>query len=173
MLLAEISMAKELIVEVTDKLLDILPQSRIFKPFFSLIPCSEICSRPFSTSIRLNSKNWGIWLSSSSSMTKRTSHCSVQFSHSVVSNSLWPHGLEHASLPSPSRTSELAQTHVHRVHDAIQPSHLLSSPSPPAFNLFQHQGIFQWVSSSHQVAKVLEFQLQHWFFQWVFRTDFL
>ena len=56
---------------------------------------------------------------------------------------------------------ELAQTHVHRVGDAIQPSHPLSSPSPPAFNLFQHQGLFQGVSSSNQVAKVLEFQLQH------------
>ena len=56
---------------------------------------------------------------------------------------------------------ELAQTHVHRVNDAIQPSHPLSSPSPPTFNLFQHQGLFQSVSSSHQVAKVLEFQLQH------------
>ena len=55
---------------------------------------------------------------------------------------------------------ELTQTHVHRVGDAIQPSHPLSSPSP-AFNLSQHQGLFQWVSSSHQVAKVLEFQLQH------------
>ena len=52
---------------------------------------------------------------------------------------------------------ELAQTHVHRVSDAIQPSHPLSSPSPPAFNLSQHQGLFQWVSSSHQVVKVLEF----------------
>ena len=52
--------------------------------------------------------------------------------------------------------SELAQTHVHRVGDAIQPSHPLSSPSPPAFNLSQHQGLFQWVGSSHQVAKVLE-----------------
>ena len=56
---------------------------------------------------------------------------------------------------------ELTQTHVHRVGDAIQPSHILSSPSPPAFNLSQHQGLFQWVSSSHQVAKVMEFQLQH------------
>ena len=56
---------------------------------------------------------------------------------------------------------ELAQTHVHRVSDTIQPSHPLSSPSPPAFNLSQHQGLFQWVSSLHQVAKVLEFQLQH------------
>ena len=68
---------------------------------------------------------------------------------------------------------ELAQTHVHWIGDAIQPSHPLSSPSPPAFNLSQHQGLFKWVSSSHQVAKVLEFQLQHQSFQWIFRTDFL
>ena len=56
---------------------------------------------------------------------------------------------------------ELTQTNVHRVSDAIQPSHPLSSPSPPAPNLSQHQGLFQWVNSSHEVAKVLEFQLQH------------
>ena len=68
---------------------------------------------------------------------------------------------------------ELAQTHVHWVGDAIQPYHPLSSPSPPAFNLSQHQGLFQWVSSLHQVTKVLEFQLQHQSFQWIFRTDFL
>ena len=60
--------------------------------------------------------------------------------------------------------AELAQTHAHQVGDVIQPSHPLSSPSPPAFNLSQHQGLFQWVSSSHQVAKVLEIQLQHQFF---------
>ena len=68
---------------------------------------------------------------------------------------------------------ELAQSHIHRVGDAIQPSHPLSSPSPPAFILSQYHGLFQWVSSSHQVAKVLEFQLQHQSFQWIFRTDFL
>ena len=51
--------------------------------------------------------------------------------------------------------------------------HPLLSPSPPAFNLSQHQGLFQWISSSHQVAKVLEFQLQHQSLQWTFRTDFL
>ena len=62
---------------------------------------------------------------------------------------------------------------IHRVGDAIQPAHPLSSPSPPAFNLSQHQGIFQWVSSLHQVAKVLEFQLQHQSFQSISRTDFL
>ena len=68
---------------------------------------------------------------------------------------------------------ELAQTHVHRVGNAIQLSHPLLSPSLPAFNLSQHQGLFQWVNSSHQVAKVLEFQLQHPSCQWIFRTDFL
>jgi len=61
--------------------------------------------------------------------------------------------------------SQLAQTHVHRVGDAIQPSHPPLSLSPPAFNLSQHQGVFQRVSSLHQVAKVLEFQLQHQSFQ--------
>ena len=68
---------------------------------------------------------------------------------------------------------ELAQTHVHWVNDAIQPSRPLLSPSPPTFNPSQHQGLFQWVSSSHQVAKVLELQLQHQSFQWIFRVDFL
>ena len=76
-------------------------------------------------------------------------------------------------LPVHRQLLELAQTHVHRVSDAIQPSHLLLSPSPPAFNLSQHQGFFQWVSSSHQVAKALELQLQHQSFQWIFRTDLL
>ena len=65
------------------------------------------------------------------------------------------------------------QTHVHQAGDAIQPSHPLLSPSPPAFNPSQHQGLFKWVSSSHQVDKILEFQLQHQSFQWIFRTDFL
>ena len=68
---------------------------------------------------------------------------------------------------------EPTHTHVHCVGDALQPSHPLSSPSPPTFNLFQHQGLFKWVSSLHQVAKVLEFKLQHQSFQWIFRTDFL
>ena len=77
------------------------------------------------------------------------------------------------NMPGHHQLSELTQTHVHWVSDAIQPSHPLSSPSPPTFNLSQHQGLFQGVSSSHQVAKVLEFQLQHQSFQWIFRTDFL
>ena len=68
---------------------------------------------------------------------------------------------------------EFAQTHVYWVGDAIQSSHLLSPPSPLALNLSQHQGLFQWVSSSYQVAKVLELQLQHQSYQWIFRVDFL
>ena len=71
------------------------------------------------------------------------------------------------------RLPELAQIHVHWVGDAIQPSHLLLPSSPFAFSLSQHQSLFKWVSFSHQVAKVLEFQLQHQSFQWIFRTDFL
>ena len=67
---------------------------------------------------------------------------------------------------------EFTQTHVHWFDDAIQPSHSLSPPSA-ALNLSQHQGLFQWVSSSHQVAKVLELQLQHQSFQWIFRVVFL
>ena len=71
-------------------------------------------------------------------------HCipSVQFSHSVVSNSLWPHGLQHARLPWHHQLPKPTQTHVHWVGDAIQPSHALLSPSPPAFNLLHHQGLF-------------------------------
>ena len=76
-------------------------------------------------------------------------------------------------LPVHYQLLEFTQTHVHWVSDAIQPPHPLSSLSPPAFSLSQHQGLFQWVSSLHQVAKVLEFQLQHQSFQWIFRTDFL
>ena len=66
----------------------------------------------------------------------------------------------------------LTQTHAHRIADAIQPSHSLSSPSPHAFNLSQHQDLFQWVGSSYQVAKVLEFQLQHQSFQWIWLNHF-
>ena len=77
----------------------------------------------------------------------------------TAAHSLWPHGLP----PCPSSTPGVCSNW----------SHPLSSPSPPAFSLSQHQGLFQWVSFSHQVAKVLEFHLQHQSFQWKFRTDFL
>ena len=86
---------------------------------------------------------------------------------------LQPHELQHTRLPVRHQFPELAQTQVHWVSDAIQPSHPLSSPSSPAFNLSQHQGLFQGVSSSHHVAKALELQLQCQSFQWIFRIDFL
>ena len=76
-------------------------------------------------------------------------------------------------LPVHHQLPEATQTHVHQVGDAIQPSPPLSSPSPPALNLSQHQGLFKWVSSSHQVAKLLEFHLQHRSFQWTPGSDLL
>ena len=76
-------------------------------------------------------------------------------------------------LPVQHQLQELTQTHVHWVRDAIQPSHPLWYPTPPAFSLSQHQGLFQGVRTSHWVAKILKFQLHHQSFQWIFRTDFL
>ena len=76
-------------------------------------------------------------------------------------------------FPPQHQLPKVAQTHVHQISDDIQPTDPRSSPSPPSFSLFQHQGLFKWVSSSHQVAKVLAFQLQHQSFQWIFRVDFL
>ena len=107
-------------------------------------------------------------------------HCvlillSVQFS-SVAQSCLTLCDLMNHSMPGLPVHHQLPgsiQTHVHWVGDAIQPSHPLSSPSPPAPNLSQHQGLFQWVNFSHEVAKVLEFQLQHQSFQWTPRTDLL
>ena len=100
---------------------------------------------------------------------------SVQFSS--VSKSclnLWhPMDCSTPGLPVCCQLEEFTQTHIHWVGDAIQPSHTLLPSSHSAFNLSQHQGLFQWVSSSHQLAKILEFQLQHRSFQWIFRTDFL
>ena len=93
---------------------------------------------------------------------KSCSCCSVAQLRSTLCDpmdSSTPGFLVHHQLP------ELAQTHVHCFGDAIQPSHLLSFPSPPAFNLSQHQSLFQWISSSHEVAKVLELQLQHQFLE--------
>ena len=97
---------------------------------------------------------------------------SVPFSHSVMSNSLQPHGLQHASLPCPSPTPRTCPNSCWLSQWCHPPSLPLSTPSPPAFNLSRHQGLFQWVSSSRQVAKGLELQLQQPF-QWMFRTDFL
>ena len=97
---------------------------------------------------------------------------SVQFSSVTQScPTLWDSST--AGFPVYHQLPKLAQTHVHPVGDAIQPSHSLSSPSPPAVNLSQCQGLFKWVSSSNQEAKVMEFQLQHQPFQWTPRSDLL
>ena len=82
-------------------------------------------------------------------------------------------GCNTLGFPVHHQLPEIAHILVHQVGDAIEPSHTLSSPSPPAFNFSQHQVFFQRVSSLHQVVKVLKFQLQHQSFQWLFRTDFL
>ena len=76
-------------------------------------------------------------------------------------------------FPIHHQLPELAQIDVHQVGDAIQPSHPLLSPSPPTCSLSQHQGLFQWVSSLHQVAEILELQLQHQSFQWIFSVYIL
>ena len=99
---------------------------------------------------------------------------SVQFS-SVAQSCLTlcdPMDCSTPGFPVHHQLPQFIQTHVHWLSDAIQPSHPLSSPSPPALSPSQHQGLFKWVSSSHQVTKELEFQLQHQSFQWIFRTDF-
>ena len=110
-------------------------------------------------------------------------HCSLetittlltgyQFSSVQSLSHVWlsdPMNRSTPGLPVHHQLPEFTQIHVHRVGDAIQPSHPLSSPSSAAPNPSQHQGLFQWVNSSHEVAKVLEFQLQHQSFQWTPRT---
>ena len=101
--------------------------------------------------------------------------CSVQFSSVAQSCPTLcdPMNRSTPGLPVHHQLPEFTPTHVHQVGDPIQPSHPLSSPSPSAPNPSQHQGLFQWVNSSHEVAKVLEFQLQHQSFQWTPRTDLL
>ena len=101
--------------------------------------------------------------------TNVTLHCRIQFSsvQRLSQVQLFALAMDGSmpGLPVHHQFLEFAQTHVHWVGDAIQPSQPLLSPSPPTFNLSQHQGLFQWANSSHEVAKVLEFQLQHQSFQ--------
>ena len=99
-----------------------------------------------------------------------------QFSSVQSLSCVWPCDPMNRStpgLPVHHQLLEFTQTHVHCVSDAIQPSHPLAMPFPPALYLSQHKGLFQWVKSSHEVAKILEFQLQHQSFQWTPRTDLL
>ena len=126
-----------------------------------------------------NINNWEIFM------------CHKCIFYIILKSSFWKHSVQFSSvaqsclnlcdpmkrsmpgLPVHHQLPEFTQTHVHQVSDAIQPSCPLSSPSPPAPNPSQHQSLFQWVNSSHEVAKVLELQSQHQSFQWTPRTDLL
>ena len=104
-----------------------------------------------------------------------STNCSVQFSSVAQSCPTLcdPMSCSTPGLPVHHQLPEFTQPHIHQVSDAIQPSHPLSSPSPPAPNPSHHQSLFQWVNSSHEVAKVLEFQLQHHSLQRNPRVDLL
>ena len=93
-------------------------------------------------------------------------------SQHVVSDSLQPHGLQHTRLPCPSLSPRVCSNSS--IESVMPSNHLIpcQSPCPPALSLSQHQGFFQWIGSSHQVVKVLELQLQHRSFRWIFRVDF-
>ena len=119
-------------------------------------------------------KGW-TWLSNWTAMKLILAKPLTQFSSVTQSCSTLcdPIDCSTPGLPVHHQLPESTQTHVHWVGDAIQPSHPLSSPSLPAIILSQHQDLFEWVNSSHPVAKVLEFQFQHQSFQWIFKIDFL
>ena len=138
-----------------------------FKPFGSQNDALGVFTQ-FHRDGRIFSESWdlSLWLFSLNR---------VQFSSVTQSCPALCDPMDHSTpgLPVHHQLLEFTQTHVHWVGDAIQPSHPLSSPSPPALNLSQHQGLFKWVGSSHQVSRVLEFQLQHQSFQWTLRTDLL
>ena len=144
------------------------------------LPCPSLHPRVYSDSCPLSQWCY-LTIASSAALfcfclrkSNKVTLSSVQFSSFAQSCLTLCDPMNHSTpgLPVHHQLLESTQTHAHRVSDAIQPSHPLSSPSP-ALNLSQHQGLFQWVSSSHQVAKVLEFQLQHQPFQRTTRTDFL
>ena len=143
-----------------------------FRPKCSFFFATLCSSEPIRISARI-SKVSQVWCRPSAQGHQDKGSGSIQFTSAAQSCPTLcdPMDCSTLGLPVHHQLPELTQTQVHWVGDAIQPSHPLSSPSPPAFNLSQHQGLFQWVSSLHQVAKVLEFQ--HQFFQWIFRTDFL
>ena len=124
----------------------------------------------------LKNKQGTTILGSNKVISESSTHtCLVHFSSVAQSCLTLCNPMNHSTpgLPVHHQLPESTQTHVHRVDDAIQPSHPLSSPSPPAINLSQHQGLFKRDNSLHEVAKVLEFQLQHQSFQWTPRTDLL
>ena len=156
-----------------------LPSQAHQHPTRTKTECNKKCLQSIdsgtSCTIKHLKKHWTYHISMSlkiDSLSKLS--VSTQFS-SVAQSCLTlcnPMDYSTPGFPNHHQLPKLAQTHVHWVHDAIQPSHSLSSPSP-AFNLSQQQGLFQWVSSLHQVDRLVEFQLQQQSCQQIFRTDFL
>ena len=141
------------------------PSGQKVKPPFLLDNCAGLC---FGWLEKPNQSG------SDPRVLSTTSLSSVQFSCSVVSTLCDPMNRSTPGLPVHHHLPEFTQTHVHQVGDAIQPSHPLSSvPFSSCLQSFPASGFFQWVSSLHQVARVLEFQLQHQSFQWTPRTDLL
>ena len=146
----------------------ITPQSSLHLQSLARFSASVLI-QPRSHLYPVEEKNFQLWWGSAG-LPPALFACSVTQSCLALCDHM---GYSMPGFPVCHQLLELAQTHVHPVSDAIQPSNPLLSPSPPAFNLSQYQGLFQWVGSLHQVAKILEFQLQHQSFQWIFRTDFL
>ena len=127
---------------------------------------------------------WGYWYFSWQSWFQLQLHPVLHFTRYILHQFSWvhflsnvwlfrPHGLQNARIPCLSPTPGACSNSCPLSRDAIQPSHPLLSSSPPAFNISQHQGLFQWVHSLHDVAKLLKFWLQRQSFQWIFRIDFL
>ena len=131
------------------------PNFSWLKLFYTNLPCLTVWLHLDKPTVNWKYSKSKLCLIYLTYQTSQLSFSSVHFSCSVLSDSLLPHESQHTRPPCPSPP----QTHIHWVSDAIQPSHPLSSPSPPAPNPSQHQSLFQWVNSSHEVAKVLEFQL--------------
>ena len=131
--------------------------------------------RFFSTQSWSNSCIQNPWIQTTKRMWNSLLMLALQFSSVAQSCPILCNPMDRSTsgFPIHHQLLELAQTYVLWVGDAIQPSHPLSSPPPPAFNVSQHHSLFQWVSSLHQVAKVLELQLRHQSFQQIFRTDIL
>ena len=146
-------------------------------PHRVLLFCKSMCLKTF---VGVNGGKWRSWEKKQETYSVTwvpAVKTILRFCRPVQSLShVWLCDLMDCSMPScpvHHQLPGLAQTYVHWVGDAMQPSHPLLSASPPVFNLPQPQGLFQRVGSSYQVAKVLELQLQHQSFQWIFRTDFL
>ena len=136
-----------------------------------LLPRSFLASGSFSSESALHIRRSKYW---SFSISPSNEYSGLIFLSVQLLSRVWlcdPMNRSTPGHPVHHQLPEFTQTHVHQVGDAIQPSHPLSSPSPPALNPSQHQGFFQWVNSTHEVAEVLEFQLQS--FLWILRTDFL